>query len=215
MTLVVDGASPQPVVMAENRDAVPPAESPEAGPRAEGFALVWIDSERATILRWRGRVVTEEIVSDVPPHVRSTAHVRHDPRVRHGGSGRGQDDAERRRNEHLRSFLRAVADRLAEDDRIEILGTGTVSGRLAALLRTRTARRRSPPSVEAFHAMPLTSRQMAARLRQRLGLHPRRVSVGAYRWSGELLRTRSGAVRGPRRVLEKAPKQETTDAERE
>jgi len=201
--------------MAENRDAVPPEESPEAGPRAEGFALVWIDGEGATILRWRGRVVTEKVVSDVPPHVRSTAHVRHDPQVRHGGSGRGQDDAERRRNEHLRSFLRAVADRLGEDDRIEILGTGTVGGRLAALLRTRTARRRSPPAVEAFHAMPLTSRQMAARLRQRLGLDSRRLTVGAYRWSGELPRTRSGAVRGPRRVLEKVPRQEATDAERE
>jgi hypothetical protein len=215
MTLVVDGGSPQPAVMAENRDAVPPEESPEAGPRAEGFALLWIDSERATILRWRGRVVTEKVVSDVPPHVRSTAHVRHDPQVRHGGSGRGQDDAERRRNEHLRAFLRAVADRLGEDDRIEILGTGTVGERLAALLRTRTARRRSPPSVEAFHAMPLTPRQLAARLRQRLGLDPRRLTVGAYRWSGELPRTRSGAVRGPRRVLEKGVRPEATDAERE
>ena len=176
-------------------------------PAERGFALVWIDSNHARILRWRSRVVAEKIVSDVPPHVRSTAHVRHDPRVRHGGSGRGQDDAERRRNEHLRSFLRAVADRLGEDDRIEILGTGTVGGRLAALLRARTAGRRSPPSVEAFHAMPLTSRQMAARLRHRLGLDPRRLTVGAYRWSGELPRTRSGAVSGPRRVLEKVPKQ--------
>lgn len=215
MTLVFDGRRPQPADMAENRDAVAPGQSPQAGPCAEGFALVWIDSELATILRWRGRVVTEKVVSDVPPHVRSTAHVRHDPQVRHGGSGRGQDDAERRRNEHLRSFLCAVADRLGEDDRIEILGTGTVGGRLAALLRTRTARRRSPPSVEAFHAMPLTSRQMAARLRQRLGLDPRRLTVGVYRWSGELPRKRSGAVSGPRRVLEKVPKQEATDAERQ
>lgn len=215
MTLVVDGGSPQRAAMAENREAVPPSDSLEAGPRADGFALVWIDSERATILRWRGRVVTEKVVSDVPPHVRSTAHVLHDPQVRHGGSGRGQDDAERRRNEHLRSFLRAVADRLGEDDRIEILGTGTVGGRLAQVLRTRAARRRSPRSVDSFHAMPLTPRQLAARLRHRLGLNRRRLTVGAYRWSGELPRTRSGSVTGPRRVLEKAARPEALDAERE
>jgi hypothetical protein len=40
-------------------------------------------------------------------------------------------------------------------------------------------------------------------------------AVGAYRWSGELPRTRSGAVSGPRRVLEKAATPEATDAERE
>jgi hypothetical protein len=198
--------------MTENRDVVPPAVSHEAGPSAERFALVWIDSERATILRWRRRVVTETLVSDVPPHVRGTAHVRHDPQVRHGGSGRGQDDAERRRNEHLRAYLHAVADRLGDDDRIEILGTGTVGGRLAALLRRRTARR-SPPSVLAFHSMPLTPRQLARRLRQRLGLDGRRQMVGAYRWSGELPRTPSGAVSGPRRVLEKELSPEAPDAD--
>jgi hypothetical protein len=204
MTLAVDAPSPQSAGMADNHHAVPPQVSPKAGPRAERFALVWIDSERATILRWHGRAVAETLVSDVPPHVRSTAHVRHDPSVRHGGSGRGQDDAERRRNEHLRSFLRAVADRLGDDDRIEILGTGTVGERLAALIRRRTARRHSPPSVEAFNAMPLTPRQMAAHLRQRLGLGDRRRTVGAYRWSGELPRTRSGALIGPRGVLKKS-----------
>jgi hypothetical protein len=213
MTLAVDRCDAQPAGMANHRDAVPPDVSHEAGPREGDFALVWVDSEGATILRWRGRVVTETLVSDVPPHVRSTAHVRHDPSVRQGGSGRGQDDAERRRDEHLRAFLRAVADRLGEDDRIEILGTGTVGERLAALIRRRTARRQSPPSVEAFHSMPLMPRQLATRLRQRLGLDRRRLTVGAYRWSGEVPRTRSGAVRGPRRVLEKELSPEAPDTE--
>ena len=203
MTLVIDAPTAQPAGMAHNHRAEPPHASAEATLRAERFALVWIDSERATILRWQGRVVTETLVSDVPPHIRSTAHVRHDPTVRRGGSGRGQDDAERRRNEHLRSFLRAVADRLGEDDRIEILGTGTVGERLAAMIRRRTAHRHSPPRVEASTSMPLTPRQMAARLRQRLGLGDRRRTVGAYRWTGELPRTRSGALIGPRRVLKK------------
>jgi hypothetical protein len=215
MTLAIHRCSVQPAGMAENRDAAPPEVSRKAGLSQEGFALVWIDSERATILRWRGRVVTEKLVSDVPPHVRSTAHVQHNPSVRHGGSGRGQDDAERRRNEHLRAFLHAVADRLREDDPIEILGTGTVGERLAALIRRRSARLPSPPSIEAFHSMPRTPRQLAAHLRQRLGLVRRRPTVGAYRWSGELPRKRSGAVTGPRRVLEKVLRPEAPDTEEE
>lgn len=189
--------------MAENRDAVQPRAREQAVPDDKGYALVWIDSKLARILRWRGRVVTDKLVSDVPPHVRSTAHVRHDPGVRHGGSGRGQDDAERRRNEHLRAFLRGVADRLGDDDWIEILGTGTVGERLATLLRRQAARRPSPPSIVVLRSMALTPRQLATRLRQRLGLDPRRLTAGAYRWSGELPRTRSGRVTGPRRVLEK------------
>ncbi|HEX9635561.1 MAG TPA: hypothetical protein VGB34_08800 [Candidatus Limnocylindria bacterium] len=191
--------------MAENRDAVLPRVREQAVPGETGYALVWIDSKLARILRWRGRVVTEKLDSNLPPHVRGTAHVRHDPLVRHGGSGRGQDDAERRRNEHLRAFLDAVADRLGDDDQIEVLGTGTVGERLATLLRRQTARRPSPPSIMVLHSMPLTPRQLAARLRQRLGLDRRRRTVGAYRWSGELPLTRSGGITGPRRVLEKNP----------
>lgn len=191
--------------MAEHRSAPEPA--PNAGailsPLEGSLALVWIDSEGARILRWRRRVVTEKIESDVPPHVRSTAHVRHDPADRHGGSGRGQDDAERRRNEHLRTFLKTVAARLAHDTYVEIIGTGTVGERLGRLLRTRTARQPSPPTVVVVHSNWLTTRELATRLRQRLGLRPRRRTVGAYRWSGELPRTRSGAARGPRRVLDK------------
>lgn len=193
--------------MADDREAMPIEESLEAAPR---FALVSIDTKLATILRWRGRVVSERVVSEVPPRVRSTAHLRYNPRDRHGGSGRGQD-RERQRNEHIRSFLRAVAGRLGQDGRIEILGTGTIGSRLAAMLRTQTYRRRWPQRVEAFHASPLTPRQLAARLRERLGLTVRRLTVGAFRWSGALPRTRSGAVRGPRRVVEKVPKPATTD----
>jgi hypothetical protein len=164
-------------------------------PSPLGFAMVWIDSDGARILRWRGRVVTEMINSDVPTHVAGTAHVRHDPLVRHGGSGRGQDDAERRRNEHLRAFLRVVADRLHQDDQVEILGTGTVGERLATLLRRQSARGRRPQTVIAVRSDALTARQLAARLRQRLHVNPRRTTVGAYRWT-------EGR---PRRVVEKEP----------
>lgn len=190
--------------MNEQLHEPPVAVAPEpADPRS--FALVWIDARLARILRWRDGVVTETIMSDVPPHIRTTAHVRHDPADRHGGSGRGQDDAERRRNEHLRAFLKSVASRLRHDERIEIIGTGTVGERLATHLERATARHLPPPVITAARSAWLSERQLAARLRQRLGLRRRRGSVGAYRWSGTLPRTRSGAVLGPRHVLDKPP----------
>lgn len=190
--------------MNEQLHEPPVAVAPEvADPRT--LALVWIDARLARIFRWRDGVVTETIMSDVPPHVRTTAHVRHDPADRHGGSGRGQDDAERRRNEYLRAFLKLVAARLRHDERIEILGTGTVGERLATHLQRSTARWLPPPVVIATRSAWLSERQLAARLRQRLGLQRRRGAVGAYRWSGSLPRTRSGAVTGPRRVLDKPP----------
>lgn len=144
---------------------------------SDRFALVWIDSDRAHILRWRGRVVTDEVISDVPPHVRGTRHVRHDPRVRHGGSGLGQDDAERRRNEHLRAFLRAVAERLDSELRVEIIGPGVTGERLAALVSRRTAGRPVPTVATVEHSMPLTERQLAARLLDCVDRPARRVSV--------------------------------------
>jgi hypothetical protein len=183
----------------------PPGASPPETADPATFALVWIDARLARIIRWRNGVVTETIRSDVPPHVRTTAHVRHDPAVRHGGSGRGQDDAERRRNEHLRSFLKAVVDRLRREERIEILGTGTVGERLATHLARATARRRVRPAIGVTRSAWLSERQLAARLRQHIGLQRRRASIGAYRWSGELPRLRSGAVTGPRHVLDKPP----------
>jgi len=157
--------------------------------KPEAIALVWIDSDGARILRWRGRVVTEKLDSDVPPHVRGTAHVRHDPSVRHGGSGRGQDDAERRRNEHLRSFLKTVAGRLTDDAYVEIIGTGTVGERLGRLLRTRTVGRN--PTIVVAHSNWLTTRALATRLRQRLGLQPPRRTLGAIRRPGAVARAQS------------------------
>jgi hypothetical protein len=144
------------------------------------FALVWIDFDHAAILRWiAGAVATERITSNVPPRERATGHVRHDPRVRHGGSGRGQDDEERRRNEHLRAFLAGVADRLAIESELEIIGTGTAGTRLASLLRRRRAGRPGAGEVTVVRSEPLTARQLAARLRHHLGLDARRRTTGA------------------------------------
>jgi hypothetical protein len=136
-------------------------------PMGSGTAVVWIDSMHARILRWRGRVVTEEIESDVPAHVLGTRSVRHDPSIRHGGSGTGQEQAEDRRNEHLRAFLARVVDRLADVEFLEIVGTGRLGERLARQLR-RGGGSRGGPIVVVEHSNPLTNRQLAARLRARL-----------------------------------------------
>ncbi|MEO8245803.1 MAG: hypothetical protein ABI622_01665 [Chloroflexota bacterium] len=156
------------------------------------FALVWIDFDHATILRWSaGAVLRERIASNVPARERSTAHIRHDPRVRHGGSGRGQDDEQQRRNQHLRAFLAGVADRLSDDTGLEIIGTGTAGQRLATLLRRRRAGRPDAGEISVVRSEPLTARQLAVRLRQHLGLAARRRTVGAYRWSGERILSRA------------------------
>jgi hypothetical protein len=174
-------------------------------------ALVWIDSEGACILRWRGRVVVERIAADIPQHVHSTAHVRHDPGVRHGGSGRGQDDAERRRNERLRAFLANVAGRLTGEDEIDIIGSGTLCDRLANRIRRAAHGRPAIPTVEVQHVDRITKGQLAARLRERLDMPRRRVTAGAYRWSGNLPTSRSGHVRGPLRVVEKPIESRASD----
>jgi hypothetical protein len=141
-------------------------------------AVVWIDSDGARILRWRGRVRSEKIISNVEQHVRGTLHVRHDPRVRHGGSGSGQDEAQRRRIEHMRAFLARVAARLDRDTDIEILGTGTMGGRLATLLRHETASRSPAPTIVVKRSAPLSPRQLVAHLRERVGHPARRIAVG-------------------------------------
>jgi len=181
----------------------------EAGPasiRPDGYALVWIDAEGARILRWRERVVESRVESEIPIHERSTYHVRHDPMVRRGGGGRGGDDAERHRIEHVRRFVDDVESALADDDTIDVLGTGELGERLASQLQDHdsTHRRERPISVD--HCMPLTSRQIAARLKERIGLKPLRGGVGSYRWTGELPHQRSGRVVGPRRVAPKLPR---------
>jgi len=180
----------------------------EEGPasfRPDGFALVWIDAEGARILRWRKRVVESRVESEIPIHERSTYHVRHDPMVRRGGGGRGGDDAERHRIEHVRRFLELVESALAEDDAIEVVGTGELGERLATQLHDHDSTHRRDRPITVDHSMPLTSHQLAARLKDRVGLRPVRGGVGSYRWTGDLPHLRSGRVIGPRRVAAKLP----------
>lgn len=169
------------------------------------IALVWIDAEGARILRWVGKVSRTVIESDVPVQERSTHHVRHDPRTRHGGGGRGADDVARHRTEHLRRFLGRVEAALRDDEEVDILGTGTLGDRLASRLRRDDHGHGRSRPITAEHSMPMADRQLTARLRERVGESPRRGHVGAHRWTGTLPRLRSGRVTGPRRVVEKPP----------
>ncbi len=169
------------------------------------FALVWIDAEGARILRWRDRVVAVRVASELPVHERSTYHVRHDPRVRHGGGGGGADDAARHRTEHLRQFLARVEAALDRDEVLEVIGTGELCERLAAEMRHHDEAHHRHRTITVDHSMRMTARQLNARLKARVGVLPVRGGVGAYRWTGDLPRQRSGRATGPRRVVAKEP----------
>lgn len=143
--------------------------------------LVWIDAREAVIVRLqadRGRI--ERVASEVPGHHRSTGHVRHDPGVRHGGGG-PQSAGEPHRIEHLDRFVADIADRLAADDALLVLGPGTVHERLARQLTAgdRVHGRRREIACET--SSPMTDRQLIARLRGHAGVAARRRSVGPYR----------------------------------
>jgi len=172
---------------------------------AGGFALVWIDAEGARILRWTGRPVITAVPAEIPIHERSTHHVRRDPRVRHGGGGWGADEAARHRTEHIRQFLDRVEAAVGSDLVLEVLGTGPLGERLARQVRRHDRARHRGRQIIVAPCAPLTDPQLVARLKDRVGVRPSRGGVGAYRWAGSLPRTRSGRVRGPRRVVRKPP----------
>ena len=127
--------------------AVPPRATD--GPRARELTLVWIDAREAIVVRWsEGAAVVERIESDVPPHHRSTGHVRHDPGGCHGG-GPPRAAGEPHRLEHLARFLDTVTDVLPDEDDLLLLGPGTVHEHLARLIRERDGLDRRERSIAA------------------------------------------------------------------
>jgi len=129
-------------------------------------ALVWIDTERALIGRCDGlpdELTTEGLTSDVPAHHRSTGHLRHDP-SRHGGGGPASDLIERSREEHLRRFVDAVAERVPPDP-VEVLGPGTTREHLVRRLRERDVAQGLTRDISCLPSGMLTDRQFVARLR--------------------------------------------------
>lgn len=169
--------------------------------------LVWIDAREAVIIRMQGaRARIERVGSDVPAHRRATGHVRHDPAVRHGGGGSPQSAGEPHRIEHLNRFVGDIANRLATDDDLLVLGPGTVHERLARHLSESDGHHGCHRDISCQASPPLTDRQLIARLRRFSGVEPRRRSVGAYRWSEPPGHRPSGQVdHPPRRVVSKPP----------
>jgi hypothetical protein len=135
--------------------------------------IVWIDAERATVVDWHaGEARLRRFESEVPPHRRTTGHLRHEPLVRHGGGG--PRDGEAHRLEHVRRFLAEVAAAIAEAEEVRIVGPGTIGRRLQTLIEEhdREAGRQRPIGCEAEGR--LTDRQLVARMREVVGEPPRR-----------------------------------------
>ncbi len=149
-----------------------------AAPDQRG-ALAWIDAREAIVVRWAedaSSVVRLE--SDVPAHRKSTRHVRHGPPLRGGGGSTPLTTGESRRQEYLVRFVQEVAERLAADDDIVIMGHGTVHERLATCLRDIDAKSGRTRTISVRRAGRLTEPQLVAELREHLGTSARRGLVG-------------------------------------
>ena len=146
--------------------------------------LAWLDAEEAILLRWSGNggppddPVPERLRSDVPSRHRATGEVRHDPH-RPGGGGVADDRLERRREQLLDAFVRAVAARIPPDDRLFLMGPGAVRERLAGEIRATDLRARRTRPVESRPAGRLTERQLQAQLRVVAGAAPERRGTAA------------------------------------
>jgi len=143
--------------------------------------LVWLDANEAILLGSEGPAgdgadppAIRRVLSEVPPHHRSTGRVRHDPRVRSGGGADPDDLIERRREHLIGTYLRQVAGMVPPDDRVVIVGPGPVHARLASELRAADLRHRRDRPVEDSAAGPLTERQLRARWRDLNGSPPER-----------------------------------------
>lgn len=136
----------------------------------EPRTLVWIDADRALIVRWDGSATVTRIESEVPRHRRLGGHVTRHPDLRTIGS----PPPDRHRLEHLRQYVRQVADRLEPADALEVIGPGTVHEHLAGLLIEEDRHHGRSRVVLAGAAGPLSEPQLIARVRTAAGDPPRR-----------------------------------------
>jgi hypothetical protein len=136
-------------------------------------AIVWIDAHKATIVRWKANDSSiERHTSDVPVHRRSTGHIRHDPLTSHGGGASSAE--ERRRIEHMDRFVDEVADSLAGDEDVVVVGPGVVHERLETRLRELDAKHGRDRTITARSVDRVTEPQLVAQLREHLLASPRR-----------------------------------------
>jgi hypothetical protein len=94
---------------------------------------------------------------------------------RHSTGEMGPDPTvETQRLDHLARFVTQVAQRLPADDDVLLLGPGTVRGHLEKQLRAVDHGRDRPRTIVNEAAPPMTERQLIARLREEIGVPPRR-----------------------------------------
>jgi hypothetical protein len=132
-------------------------------PRTTG---VWISADSARVLRWSPEgTVRHRIDSTVPGRHRSTGA----PPTEKHPAGEGH------RDEHMRTFFAQVAQVLAVDDDLLLVGDGEVVGHFAEQVRTDDVShgRRRRIEVEKGGG-PLTERQLLARIRTFAGAPAKR-----------------------------------------
>lgn len=166
----------------------------------ERTGLVWIDAQRAVIVRWQDEPVVERLESGVPPRRRAVGSVRRGPARPEGGGRVGGHGSEGRHIELTRRFFGEVAERVADLDLIEVSGRGQVHEQFADVLHRLIERGDGEPEVttRSLSRRP-SDRQMAARLRKLVGEQLPRHQSGPFR----LLppeRTASSRVREPGRA---------------
>ncbi len=132
------------------------------GPRATG---VWISANSATVLRWTPELtVRHRIDSTVPGRHRSTGSA---PTEKHP-AGEGH------RDEHMRTFFVQVAQALAVEDDLLLVGDGEVVEHLAEQIRTDDISHGRRRRIEVEKGGRLTDRQLLARIRAFVGSPVRR-----------------------------------------
>lgn len=116
---------------------------------------VWISADSATILRWSPELtVRHRIDSTVPGRHRSTGRP---PTEERGG--------EDHRDEHMRAFLNQIAQLLAVDDDLLLVGDGEVVEHLADQLRSEDHSHGRERRIEVEKSGPVTERQLLALIR--------------------------------------------------
>lgn len=153
----------------------------EASIDPESAGLIWIDAQRAVIVRWEDEPVFDRLESGVPPRRRAVGSVRRGPARPYGGGRVGGHGTQERHLEFLQKFFAEVAERLADLDFVEVNGRGPVHAEFAELLETLARSGDGQPAVASRSlAKRPSDAQLAARFRRLVGEElPRRAS-GPY-----------------------------------
>ena len=117
---------------------------------------VWMTADSATVLRWSAAVIVRHRID-------STVAGRHRATGRAPTEERQGDEGHR--DEHMRAFFDQVAQALAVDDDLLLVGDGEVVERFADRVRTADDSHGRTRRIEVEKGGPITERQLLARIR--------------------------------------------------